>query len=144
MIAFFVGSAAQLVLQLQSTSVPLASYATHERRITYSRTQYEAACGATVFRMQYGNGERLSAWGSVEQISIDGHPLDGAAEHFTHRVARRAILRVAIVGCGTDPTEPVFRGTMEVFPRAPGVAQAPQQLRFMFRRVEGAWQVGFE
>lgn len=85
---------------------------THDASTEYDRTQYESACGSTVFRVRFGSGP--SERGRVEHVLIDGRPIVGAAETLQIRAARRGIESISIMNCGTDPNRPIFTGALNL------------------------------
>lgn len=111
----------------------------HDRPVNYTLTDFEAACGTTLFRARFSNGSPRS--GEVELIAIDGRPLPEAAEQLTHRIARRAIGRVGILNCGTDADQPVFQGVVEVGEIESQRRQVSPRIWFRVRREEGAWRL---
>lgn len=98
----------------------------------YGRTDFESACGSTVFRVRFRNG--TDAWGLVEHVLINGRPVVGAAETLTVRAARRWIERIGIMNCGMDPARPVFRGYLELSKAESLVASMRPTLFFRITR----------
>ncbi len=86
----------------------------HDISPKYNRTDYESPCGSSVFRVRFRNGP--GAHGQVDQVSINGRLVVGAAEQLQIRAARRVISRIGIMNCGADPRRPVFQGVMELSP----------------------------
>jgi hypothetical protein len=78
----------------------------------YERSDYESACGTTVLQVRFRNGPEQS--GLVEHVLINGRPVTGAAEILAVRAARRGVVRIEIIHCGTDSDRPQFRGLMEL------------------------------
>jgi hypothetical protein len=78
----------------------------------YSRTDYESACGSTVFRIRFRNGPNER--GLVEHVLINGRPVLGAAEMLDVRAARRGLESIEIMHCGMHPERPEFRGIMKL------------------------------
>jgi hypothetical protein len=79
----------------------------------YHQTDYESACGSTVFQVRFRNGEEN---GRVDYLLVDGRPVPGAAELLDLRAARRMINSITIVNCGMDPRRPVFVGMLSLEP----------------------------
>lgn len=82
----------------------------HDIGPRYNRTDYESACGSTVFRVRFRNGPEEH--GRVDHLLIDGRPVRNAAETLQVRAARRVIVRIGIMNCGVDPQRPLFQGAM--------------------------------
>lgn len=80
----------------------------------YHQTDYETACGSTVFKVRFRNGPE--EFGRVDHLLIDGRPVPDAAETLQMRAARRLITGIDIVDCGTDHRRPVFQGTINFMP----------------------------
>lgn len=78
----------------------------------YGRTDYESACGSTVFRVRFRNGPEEI--GRVDHVLIDGRPVPGAAETLQIRAARRGLESIEIMHCGMHPGQPEFRGIMKL------------------------------
>lgn len=84
----------------------------HDIGTRYTRTDYETACGSTVFRVRFRNGPEER--GRVDHLLIDGRPVRDAAETLQIRAARRGIDSFEIMNCGMDPRRPVLRGVMNL------------------------------
>jgi hypothetical protein len=106
----------------------------------YHWTDYETACGSTAFRVRFRNGPEED--GRVDHLLIDGRPVRGAAETLQIRAARRGIVSIEIMNCGTDPRSPVFRGSMNLSKAASRVASLRDTLFFrVSRENRGGWRL---
>ncbi len=84
----------------------------HDISPEYNRIDYESACGSAVFRVRFRNGP--DEQGQVDQVTIDGQEVPGAAGLLKLRSARRVIDKIGIMNCGMDPQHPVFRGILRL------------------------------
>ena len=109
----------------------------------YNRTEYEAACRSTVFKVRFRNGPEER--GRVDHVLIDGRPVTGAAEMLDLRAARRIIDRIGIMNCGMDPHRPVFRGVMVLSEEESRLAGMRHMLFFRLTR-DGrkGWQISVD
>lgn len=98
----------------------------------YHQTDYESACGSTVFRVRFRKGPEEN--GRVDHLLIDGRPVPDAAETLQMRAARRLITSIEIQDCGTDPRRPVFHGTINFVPGESRVLAMRWSLAFRLSR----------
>jgi hypothetical protein len=84
----------------------------HDIGPKYNRTEYESACGSAAFRVRFRNGPDQR--GRVEQVTINGREVAGAAGLLDLRAARRGIDSIGIMNCGMDPQRPVFQGVLRL------------------------------
>ena len=115
----------------------------HDISPKYNRTDYDSACGSTVFGVRFRNGP--GDHGRVDQVSIDGRPVVGAAEQLQIRAARRVISRIGIMNCGPDPGRPVFRAVMELSPiESRSLGMSPSLYFRLSRQAQGDWQLSID
>lgn len=98
----------------------------------HNRTDYESACGSSVFHVRFRNGP--GGRGLVEHVLIDGRPVPGAAEMLDVRAARRWIESIGIMHCGMDPERPEFRGSMKLSEAESRIASMRWLLLFRITR----------
>lgn len=110
-----------------------------EARPEYHQTEYESACGPTVFRVRFRNGVRES--GRVDHVLINDQPVRDAARTLQIRAARRVIASFEIMDCGMDPIRPVFRGVMVLSEGESRAAGMPHLLFFRLSRRDKEWQI---
>jgi hypothetical protein len=107
---------------------------------TYSRTDYESACGDQVFRVRFRNAPKEH--GRVDHVLINGRPVPGAAETLDVRAARRTIDGIGIMRCGMDSKQPEFKGYMELSKAESQVASMRPLLLFRITRQGGeGWRL---
>lgn len=109
-------------------------------RPDYNRTDFEVACGSTIFQARFRNGPEEH--GRVDRVIVNGRRVRGAAETLQIRAARRPIESIEIMNCGLDPRKPDFRGVMTLSKAASQSASMQQMLFFRLRREDGkGWQI---
>ena len=112
----------------------------HDLDTRYNRTDYEAPCGAAVFRVRFRNGP--DRHGEVDHVKINGRSVPRAAEQLRVRAAQRTIERIEIMNCGMDPRRPVFRGLMKLSPIVSRRLRMPPLVFFRLSHEKGAgWQL---
>lgn len=105
----------------------------------YHQTDYESACGETLFRVRFRNGPKER--GRVDHLLIDGRPVRDAAETLQIRAARRAIGGIEIMNCGMDPKRPVLRGVMNLSELESRAAGMRASLFFRLTRRGRDWKM---
>jgi hypothetical protein len=111
----------------------------HDLGTQYNRTDYDSACGSTVFRVRFRNGPEEH--GRVDYLLIDGRPIPDAAETLQIRAARRVIDKIEIMNCGMDPQRPVFRGVMALSKiESQGLGMRPSLYFRISRDERNVWQ----
>lgn len=103
--------AALLMLSDQS---PIVVATRHPIAPKYHRYDYQSACGSNVFQVRFGYDGKEN--GRVEHLLVNGRPISGAAEMLEMRAARRLIMGIEILECGTDSRRSVLRGTINFEP----------------------------
>lgn len=111
----------------------------HDFGTRYTRTDYETACGTTVFQVRFRNGPEER--GRVDRLLIDGRPVRDAAETLQIRAARRGIDSIGIMNCGMDPHRPIFRGVMNLSEMESRAESLRPSLYFRIIRRGGDWQM---
>lgn len=134
--ALSVGLAGLLVAGQQDEGVVVLL---HDLSTRYNRTDYETACGSTVFQVRFGGGPEES--GRVDYLLIDGKPVRDAAETLQIRAARRMITGIEILGCGTEPGRPVFQGMINFEPMESRAAGMRSTLAFRLTREGRDWRM---
>lgn len=127
-----------LVFQPSSDVIVLES----TRAVSYTRTNYEAACRDHVVRIQYTNLPEYGG-GRVLRLLVNEQSVDNAVAGFLNRIGQRPIDRVGIVNCGFDGTNPIILGVAEVLTLNPSHGGANRNIWFRLRSENGIWRIQF-
>lgn len=136
----FGATLAALLMLAEQTEVVVNTR--REARPEYHRTDYQSACGPTVFRVRFRNGVKES--GRVDHVLINEKPVRDAARTLQIRAARRAIASFEIMDCGMDPVRPVFRGVMVLSEGESRAAGMPHLLFFRLSRQGKDWRIALD
>ena len=112
--------------------------------IAYDRTQFEAACGATVFRARFRNVPGLRRRGRVERVAIGRRSLSRMAEQLDVRAAGRWISAIEIMNCGWDAMRPVFQGVLRLPEPESRALSLSWNVFFTIRRGPEGWSLTFD
>jgi hypothetical protein len=104
----------------------------------YHSYGFEAACGASVFRVRFRNG--LKGGSRVDHVLIDGRPVPGVAETLDRFAAGRKIDRIEIMHCGMDEQRPLFRGIIVLSKAESQPASRQNELFFRLIRQGKGWR----
>ena len=126
-------------VSMQADQNTIAAISEREIIPKYHRTEYESACGTTVFRVRFRNGVRES--GLIDYLLIDERPVRHIAATLDIRAARRSIVRIEIMDCGMEPDRPVFRGVMVLSEGESRAAGMRDKLFFRLTRHGKDWQI---
>lgn len=122
----------------------------HDRSVDRESTAYEAACGQHVFQFSFENHSYSPApdfaregKGRVQRVTVNGKPVEQAANTFKSKIAGRYISKVGIMNCGLDENNPVFDGILRMTEIESKLYKLAPNIYSKLRREKGTWRTIF-